>query len=1480
MVICSVIALIAVVGFKFDPYTALYRFIKSSLLSSVGYDITCEKSTKEALLSAFTLDNVVVKHKDSGHVVFRANRVQFNQSFISIILSLTKLPVPLNVYVKDAVVDFDSSLFSQTDKESLPQHKDETSSDSIFNVNNLYKHGLSVKLDSANVFISSGENKFYGSDMSLDISFDTALNFKRFEMSLPELKYKNNSGEIVNISSVAAIKENDRINLFLGDVNVTDTGDRNLSFSLGKLNPYIQKNSSGKQTLFIPVPDLNFTYKGMKFFSKQADVAAEFTSWDEIELSVLSDKISFQNISPSITLDTTGFSAKFNSSDKGKAQIKAEFEGKLSALPKPFKASVEGNFDNLATDLKGDIRVSKIDIGGIDEKFNATMSVSGGNIDCTLESESYKTTDFAKQVNGKIAFNYQTQEFNFKLDIDSFNAQKINGFIPGITNIFLSPSSVLSGSVELAGKSTNTIDSRGYVALRCSDLKVLNNHGDMTVKGRLETKDNKLFINDTNIKLFTYTLSLSGVYPLTVGLPEFSVALLSEQNEIANGTFRLENGVYKGNIASKSNNLSFDGSFYSEDSTLLTHANGVLGIYGADYVFSLLYNRSNKELKFTSDNLAINGLLKSGDIVKVKASGFKIPPVPKLGIVHSSLNADISIKLFDSSIKIESSDFSLIFTDSSHLKFVLYADEKIIRLSNIDFLVQQKRYDGGMFIQLIGGNKWSFDNIKAALSLKSADGGGAQLSYYPVNGRPTLLAELNKFEGLSFIKHNPFSTVDLKLMAENRNSGEYVAYGYFFAENDAKNTEEKKSLKFDISFENNQLFLSDLDMNINSLNVKKGFLNVDTQTGKGQFKADVLYMHPQADGFKEFGCSLIGAADIKNLIDNSFNFENLTSPLSANIAFSAVKLASSYYPPDFGIDLKYDNAVLTASGNMISGKYSVKDSTFELNVDKAMSVSFNAKGTIQSDTMDIYLSNVFLPIKFLDNLIWGNAVKFDNGLFHGDLRITGDIGNPQFYGSLAAPSAVIWNLWAEDEECTLVNPKLIAYGNTINIPQVDVYAYNRVSGRKSKFKAECKLTVKEWDLPLISLVLDIDKNNPVSVSVPLPVPNMNVDAKEAWGRFEMDLYYLSYPTIRFNITANDVTLASPSRHYLWMYNPDSVPSPLAVERGNKYTALDGDITIGKGGRFMFPSKTAPLINAAVAENQTGKIEYKDGKFTVNSDIDIKSGEIFYFNKNFQITGGTLSWHPNSMMDEVLRSPYATDNNKKYSDLAGMNLSITSRLKDFDLNGNPTDIYLTLDNATMENLSPRFSSSTGLSDAEILSILGQNILPTNTYSSSGLSSLAYISSVALDVFSQVGGINASSKSTFNDTTKRALGLDMFSVRQRIFYNIMADVIPDTSFRSTSSSAFSRYLNGTTIFMGKHITNNLFFHATVHFLSSEKEVKSRKLGNIFIQGLTGDMEFALEWNTEIATLSLFTNPGELSFLGIMNNIGISVKRHFVL
>ena len=1469
----------AVIGFRFDPYTTLYRVIKSSLLNSLGYDITCDKSTKEALLSAFTLDNVAIKHKESGNVVFKANKVKFNQSFISIILSLTKLPVPLDVYVKDAVVNFDSSVFSEPNKTIENQHKDKPPSRGVFDINNLYRHGLSVKLDSVNVFVISGENRFYGLDMSLDISFDRNLNFKRFEMSLPELNYKNKEEEEVNLSSVKAVKENDRINISLDDVNISDTGSNKISFSLGTINPYIQKNN-GKQTLFIPLPNLDFTYQGMNVSSSHADISAEFTSWDEIIVNLTSDKMTFQNSSPSLQIDADDLFVRFNSGNKGGVEIKTELVGKLRALPKPFRASLEGSFENITESIKGSLNISETYIDGIEEQFNSVLSINGEDINVVLESQSYKNDNSGKQVSGKISFNYQTSAFDFKLDINDFNAHKVSGFIPGITNLFLSPTSVLSGKIALSGNLGETQQSRGFVDIMCSDLKVLNNRGNMTVKGSLEIYDNKLFINDTNVNLFTYTMALSCVYPLVSGLPEFSVMFLSDQNEIASGTFRLENGIYKGKLSSISNNLSFEGSFYSEEETSFTHAEGLLGIYGSDYVFKLLYNQNTKELNFTSDDLVINGLLKNGDKINAVASGFKVPPLPKLGIVRSSLNANITIRLLDSSISIESPDFSLIFTDSSHLKFVLHANEKSINLSDIDLMLQQNNYTGGMFINLINGNKWSIDNIKAALSLKSDNGGWAAISYHPINGKATLIAELNKFDGLSFIKRNPFSVIDLKFMAENRTKGEFVAYGSFYGDNNSKTTEEKKTLSFDIFYEDEKLFLSSFDMNINTLNVKRGVLNLDMASGKGQFNASVMYLHPNADGFKEFGCDLSGAADIKNLIENSFDFNKLTSGLNANLSFSNVKIASTYYPSDFSMDLMYDNYVLTASGDMINGLYQVRDSYFELNLNKALSISFNAKGKIQSDIMDIYLNNVIFPIKFLDNLIWGNAVKFDNGLFQGDLRIVGDIGSPQLYGSLAAPSAVIWNLWAEDEECTLVNPKLVAYGNTVNIPQVDVYAYNKVSGRKSKFKAECKLTIKEWNLPLISLVLDLDKNNPVSVSVPLPVPNMNVDAKEVYGHFEMDLYELSYPTIRFNLFANDVTLASPSRHYSWMYNSDYVPSPISLQKGKKYTALDGEITIGKGGRFMFPSKTTPLINATAAENQSGKIEYKDGKFTVDSDIEIKSGEIFYFNKNFQITGGTLAWHPNSMMDEVLRSPYATDTDKKYSDLAGMNLSITSRIKDFDLNGNPTDIYLTLDNATMDNWSPRLSSSTGLSDAEIMSILGQNILPSTTYSSTGLSSLAYISSVALDVFSQVGGINASSKNTFKDTTKRALGLDMFSVRQRIFYNIMADVIPDTSYRNTSSLAFSRYLNGTTIFMGKHITNNLFFHATVHFLSSEKEVKSKKLGNIFIQGLTGDMEFALEWNTEIATLSLFTTPGELSFLGIMNNIGISVKRHFVL
>lgn len=1474
-----IISVVAVVAFKFDPYTSLYRYVKDSLLSNIGYDITCEKSTREALFSAFTLDNVVVKHKTTGHVVFKADRVGFNQSFVSIILSLTKLPVPLDVYIEGANVDIDSSLFSSESERSEETNAEQNSKETFFSLSNLYKHGLSVKADNLNILVSSGNNQFIGKEMSLDISFDTRLNFKRFEMELPLLSYKNKSGDSVDLTSVSAIMENDRINLLLKDLKLGGDEQKNISLSLGELRPYIARNEKDKQTLYIPISELDFEYNGMSVSSKQTNIEAEVVSFDEVEVVLTSDRISLKDVSPLSEFNIDDLLLKFNSSSGGKAELQSVINGEIRGISEPFNANLSGNVRDLSSTLVGELAIINLRGCGIDESFNVGASISGNDVNLTIESASSKRDESNKQIFGKAIGNLKAKSFNVSLNIDEFNPKKIIPFGQGITDIFLSDTSFLSGMVEFSGTYGADATSHGRIDVRCSDLKLINARGDMTIRGVIDTRDNKLFLSETEFNLFDYSISVSGVYPFGVGLPEFSLSVFTPQGVVANGNFNMDGGVYNGKLTSVNNALSFDGRFYTDEDSPLVRSDGLLNVYGSSYNFTLTYDKETRNLGFVSDNVSITGVLKTGEAVNVVANGFKIPPLPKFGIVRSMLNANIEVRFLESSFRVSSPIFSLEFSDSSHLMFALYADNKQVRLSNLSFRVLQKEYIGSLIVDLINeGSKWSIDNVKASLSLSASDNSGATISYYPIDGRPSILMSLNKFEGFSFIKRNPFSAIDFKLIAENRGKGDYVAYGSFYGESKSKTIDEEKTLRFNLSFENNRLFVSDIDANFNGLTVKKGILSADITSGRVRLDGDLLYLHPKADGHREFGSTLALDTNVKELIDNQFNIEKISSPLNANVSFSNLTLASTYYPPNINLLVTYDNGIVVASGDLVSGSYSISDSSFTLNVDSAMSIGFDAKGSIKTDTMDITLTNIVFPIKFLDNIIWGNAVTFDNGLFKGDLRIVGDINNPQFYGTLASPSTLIWNLWAEEEECTLVNPKLIAYGNTINIPQLDVYSYNKITGRKSKFKASCKINIEEWDLPCISLVLDIDKSAPIAVSVPLPVPNMNVDARETWGHFELDLYYLAFPTLRFNIGANDVTLAAPSRHYDWMYDPNWEPTPLQTERSLRYTFLDGEITIGKGGRFMFPSRTSPLINATVAENQSGKIEFKDGKFNVNTDIEIKSGEIFYFNKNFQITEGTLSWHPNSMMDEVLRSPSLTDD-IKYSDLAGMNLSVTSRLKDFDLNGNPTDIYLTLENATMENLSPRFSSSTGLSDAEILSILGQNILPSSTYSSSGLSSLAYISSVALDVFSQVGGINAASKNTFNDTTKRALGLDMFSVRQRIFYNIVADVIPDNSYRSTNEAAFTRYLNGTTIFMGKHISQDFFFHATIHFLTSEKEVKSKKLGNIFIQGLQGDMEFALEWNTDIATLSLFTNPNELSFLGIMNNIGISIKRHFV-
>ena len=91
-----------------------------------------------------------------------------------------------------------------------------------------------------------------------------------------------------------------------------------------------------------------------------------------------------------------------------------------------------------------------------------------------------------------------------------------------------------------------------------------------------------------------------------------------------------------------------------------------------------------------------------------------------------------------------------------------------------------------------------------------------------------------------------------------------------------------------------------------------------------------------------------------------------------------------------------------------------------------------------------------------------------------------------------------------------------------------------------------------------------------------------------------------------------------------------------------------------------------------------------------------------------------------------------------------------------------------------------------------------------------------------------------------------------------------------------SMLARYLDRTSLFAGKYIGDNWFVKVRL-MLKADSNVKlSNKVGHFLAKDLILDTEISLDWDTPMGTLSVFTQPRELSVFDILDTIGFSVTK----
>jgi translocation and assembly module TamB len=485
------------------------------------------------------------------------------------------------------------------------------------------------------------------------------------------------------------------------------------------------------------------------------------------------------------------------------------------------------------------------------------------------------------------------------------------------------------------------------------------------------------------------------------------------------------------------------------------------------------------------------------------------------------------------------------------------------------------------------------------------------------------------------------------------------------------------------------------------------------------------------------------------------------------------------------------------------------DGSFSGSFADPIPVTFDADGFFEGSAVDLNLTSLRLDI---DELLAGSddgdsAISFLGGQGSGGIRITGSIVDPDFYGTL-----IVKGLRADlptiiPEDLVVQTAFIIFEGKEIFFPEVPVEA--GPDGRASLTGA---LSMDRW-LP-DTLVLQISTG---SDSVPI-TSDFNSVVVDGFASGDIEIGY------RF---------ADPA---LWIVG-DLVANATGITLSNLNDEADDAaesdeilvdlrISTGRGVEFYWPARNFPILRSSAITGETIEIKYSfpPDNFSLVGDVALRGGELFYFEQNFYIREGRIRFNESEDFFDPL-------------------LSANAEVRSADANG-PVRIYLQIEEDRLSQLQPRFTSVPSKPEPEIIAILGGQII------GNGGQQIEIADAVLTgsEILGQVGVFRE-----IETEIRDRLSLDLFSIRTGLFQNFLQDVIvtpdPEYSLNNNSPITVGRYLQNTTLLMGRYIGDEVFMELMVQL---QEQNPVNRPANDFI-GIEIDAELSLEWATPFFDLT---------------------------
>jgi hypothetical protein len=484
-----------------------------------------------------------------------------------------------------------------------------------------------------------------------------------------------------------------------------------------------------------------------------------------------------------------------------------------------------------------------------------------------------------------------------------------------------------------------------------------------------------------------------------------------------------------------------------------------------------------------------------------------------------------------------------------------------------------------------------------------------------------------------------------------------------------------------------------------------------------------------------------------------------------------------------------------------------KSGNFFAGLSSPFPIHSSVAGNYKNGFLDAHLSDFYIDMRALWALIPSvTAVHIDSGYIVGKLDIRGPLNDPEFFGTARGSSFKIRVPAFIESEIKLVPFQINLEGEELSFTDAVLTARNGEGIINGWFRFE------NWIPKRMGLDIVIPQTRPVPYRFEMPNFLAQGDLS---GRMVLNLD--EGLDVKGSLLINNTELG---------LNTEEIGQPRIIKEGsgsNFPVTVDMIITTGPSVEFIWPYSNMPILRA---NPHMGTVlfvtaDILNRQFSLNGDINIRSGEVYYFERSFYIRRGTLVFRENELRFDP-------------------RLSARAEIRDRTDTG-PVTISLIIDNESLLRFSPRFEANPVLTQLEIYSLLGQNL--TGGQGDADMAQRFLLASTT-DFLAQFVVIRQVER-----VIRNILHLDMFSVRTQILQNAFlgATGLTQESSSVDRNNRVGNYFDNTTVFGGKYISQDLFIQG---MLSMRYDENDRSLGGVKFEPDIGvELQsplFNIRWN----------------------------------